>query len=248
MNIRVLSYNIHKGFTTTNSKWVLREIRDSIRETRADLVLLQEVLGTHELHEQNIEDWPKESQFEFLADQVWSHFAYGKNAAYSEGHHGNAILSRFPIVESENINISTNRLESRGLLHAVCHIPDIGINFHVGCVHLDLFERGRRLQLERIVDHLLRATPSDCPLILGGDFNDWARNASRALNDRLKTAEAFFSSTGKYARTFPSWFPTLRLDRLYLRGFAPTRCQVLRHEPWNALSDHAPLLVDLELC
>jgi len=48
-------------------------------------------------------------------------------------------------------------------------------------------------------------------------------------------------------RTFPSVFPWLRLDRIYQRGFAVRRARVLHGSPWKKLSDHAPLVADLEL-
>jgi len=35
-------------------------------------------------------------QHEFLAHESWLHHAYGKNSVYDSGHHGNAILSRYP--------------------------------------------------------------------------------------------------------------------------------------------------------
>ena len=48
-------------------------------------------------------------------------------------------------------------------------------------------------------------------------------------------------------RTFPSAFPWLRLDRIYQRGFAVRSARVLRGKPWTQLSDHAPILAELEL-
>src|SRR5690606_33753507 len=48
-------------------------------------------------------------------------------------------------------------------------------------------------------------------------------------------------------RTFPSAFPWFRLDRIYQRGFAVRRARVLHGAPWKQLSDHAPLLAELEL-
>lgn len=48
-------------------------------------------------------------------------------------------------------------------------------------------------------------------------------------------------------RTFPSVFPWLRLDRIYQRGFAVRKARVLHGLPWKKLSDHAPLVAELEL-
>lgn len=48
-------------------------------------------------------------------------------------------------------------------------------------------------------------------------------------------------------RTFPAIFPWLRLDRIYQRGFSVRQASVLYGRPWTRLSDHAPLLAELEL-
>jgi endonuclease/exonuclease/phosphatase family metal-dependent hydrolase len=48
-------------------------------------------------------------------------------------------------------------------------------------------------------------------------------------------------------RTFPAVFPWLRLDRIYQRGFAVRSARVLSGRDWAKLSDHAPLLTELEL-
>src|SRR5690606_10329800 len=48
-------------------------------------------------------------------------------------------------------------------------------------------------------------------------------------------------------RTVPSAFPWLRLDRIYQRGFAVRSAKVLHGSPWRQISDHAPLLAELEL-
>src|SRR5690606_12634201 len=117
--------------------------------------------------------WPTNAQFEFLADSVWDHFAYGKNAISESGHHGNAILSRFPIISQENIDISTSKLERRGLLHGVAENPLTGQRFDLICIHLDLREFGRQRQLRSICKRIDQANDHSTPLLLCGDFNDW---------------------------------------------------------------------------
>jgi endonuclease/exonuclease/phosphatase family metal-dependent hydrolase len=90
--LRVLTVNTHKGFTALNRRFILPELREAVRATSADLVFLQEVLGGHDGHATRYQDWPSMSQYEFLADSMWSDFAYGQNAVYPDGHHGNALL------------------------------------------------------------------------------------------------------------------------------------------------------------
>jgi hypothetical protein len=83
--VGVMTVNIHKGFTTFNRKFILPELRDAVRKVGADVVFLQEVLGTHEEHGKKIEDWPEAPHYEFLADSIWPQFAYGKNMVYPKG-------------------------------------------------------------------------------------------------------------------------------------------------------------------
>src|SRR4051794_21033552 len=113
ISIKAVSYNIHKGFTSGNRSYVLNRIREGLRQVHPDLVFLQEVLGQHEIHKKNVAGWPDQSQFEFLADELWPHYAYGKNAVYHHGHHGNAILSKYPFSFFENIDVSANSFEKR---------------------------------------------------------------------------------------------------------------------------------------
>jgi endonuclease/exonuclease/phosphatase family metal-dependent hydrolase len=96
-SLKVLTINIHKGFTAFNRRFILPELRDAVRTVSADIVCLQEVMGAHEVHPLHFENWPDTPHYEFLADTMWSDYAYGRNAVYPEGHHGNAVLSRFPL-------------------------------------------------------------------------------------------------------------------------------------------------------
>ena len=239
--LSILSYNIHKGFTTGNFRFVLSQIREAIRSVGTDLVFLQEVLGEHSVHRTVIKEFPKEPQFEFLADEIWSHFAYGKNAVYDEGHHGNAILSKFPIKHWENIDITSSRFARRGLLHTTLEIPELSTQLHALCLHLDLFKNNRLEQVEKLMDRIRKEIPKDEPIVIGGDFNDWSQDVSSLLEKGLGVREAFVSKTGRHAKSFPSQLPTLRLDRIYTRGLEIQKVKVLQGEPWNRLSDHAAL-------
>jgi endonuclease/exonuclease/phosphatase family metal-dependent hydrolase len=244
MRLRILTYNMHKGFCFYSRQYVLRELREAVRSVNADVVFLQEVLGFHPAKA------PKEielaTQFEYLADEIWSHFAYGKNAIYTEGHHGNAILSKFPIISHNNINISTNPLEQRGLLHASLQ-PEAGADLHLVCLHLDLLERGRKKQMQSLIGHVRSEIPDGSPLIIAGDFNDWQRKISDPLSDALAVQESGVMARGEHVPTFPSVRPFLSLDRVYVRRFRVLKYQVLYGLPWRRMSDHAAVMVDLEL-
>lgn len=230
-DIRVISFNMHKGMSWLTRKSTLDAIRKEIREINPDIILLQEIRG---------------SQFEYLAEEVWPHFRYGKNVVYTKGHHGNAILSKFPIHFSENINISIRWFEKRGMLHCVVHLNKTH-PLHLICVHLGLFKRDRHKQLEQIVQHIRTKVPANESLILGGDFNDWGSHATEHLIENLGLQEAFMHSHGCYARTFPSWAPFLRLDRIYSRGLQTNKAECLTHKNWRVLSDHVAIAVYFSL-
>jgi len=246
-SIKVLTYNIHKGFSTSNLRFILHDIKDSLRLIDADVVFLQEIQGERTISNNRFDDWPTNSQFEFLADQVWPHHAYGKNAIYKSGHHGNAILSKHPFVEWENIDVSIMRSASRSLLHGSIQMPGIDQKIHIICVHLGLFEREREGQFATLSKRISTHVPPDEPLIIAGDFNDWRGRAERHLHDDLDVTEVFKNTHGSYARTFPAWFPLLSMDRIYYRGLEVVTCSCLHGQPWRRLSDHAPLLAELRL-
>ncbi len=245
--IRILTYNIHKGFSAGNRQFVLKQIKESIQATNADIVFLQEVIGEHEKHSSQVKNWPTNSQFEYLADETWSHFAYGKNAIYQEGHHGNAILSKFPITSWSNEDIST-ALESRGLLHAVIEIESGQVlPLHVFCIHFGLFEKDRKNQILTLAKKISSSVPEKSPLIIAGDFNDWRKNASDLLLDELNLQEVFLQMKGRHAATFPALLPFLALDRVYYRNLGCGSAVALKNGIWKGLSDHLPILTELTL-
>jgi endonuclease/exonuclease/phosphatase family metal-dependent hydrolase len=239
--LHIATYNIHKGFSHFKRHMMVHQLRDNLRTLGADIIFLQEVVGKHTGHAARFENWPHRPQHEFLADSVWADFAYGKNAIYDEGHHGNAILSRYPITRWDNEDVSAHRFESRGLLHCEISIPDWPENLHCVCVHLGLFKRGQSKQLEALEQRIEQLVPPEAPLVIAGDFNDWREIASRILVKRLNLIEAFELTDGRAARSYPSALPLFRLDRIYMRGFQVEKAQVHQGRPWSKISDHALL-------
>src|SRR5690554_6361692 len=62
LTLKVLTVNTHKGFTVFNRRFILHELRDAIRQTHADIVFLQEVLGAHHRHASALAHWPTTTQ------------------------------------------------------------------------------------------------------------------------------------------------------------------------------------------
>ncbi len=242
--LRIVTYNIHKGFSQFNRHMMVHELREQLRQLGADIVFLQEVQGAHSLHAARIENWPEEPQHDFLAAEVWQATAYGSNVAYDHGHHGNAILSRFPIEHAFNQDVTHLRFERRGLLHCRISIPGTPVAVHCVCVHLSLFARSRRRQMDALAAYLEEVAGPDAPLIIAGDFNDWRNEADTRLARRLGLCEIFAGEggeSGSPGRSFPAKRPVLRLDRIYARGFAVKQAKVHSGAPWSRISDHAAL-------
>jgi len=244
--LRVLTVNTHKGFSSFNRRFILHELREAVRTVGADVVFLQEVQGLHEKHGSRHPKWPAMPHYEFLADEMWPEFAYGRNAVYPDGHHGNAVLSKFPIVSFENHDVSIAGPERRGLLHCQLEMPGRADNVHVICVHLGLQEAHRRKQVDMLCALMKDRIPDDAPVVVAGDFNDWRVRYHGALA-RAGLQEVYVNAQGRAAKSFPARFPVLQLDRIYVRNaqrHAPIR---MPRRPWAHLSDHAPLAAEIAL-
>jgi endonuclease/exonuclease/phosphatase family metal-dependent hydrolase len=269
MKIRVATYNIHKGVSSLRSTPRVLALKKAIAQFDANVVFLQEVQGRHDRFQARYgsqrgskRHWPDDAQHEFFAGET-HHSAYGMNAVYDHGHHGNALLSTFPISDTRNHDVSDHAYEQRGILHCELETPS-GI-VHCYVVHLGLFEGGRGRQTEALIDAVNTWAPNGEPVVIAGDFNDWRNTLSDRLRDSLGVAEVFDqlgqrnklgelvrSLAGRKprlapARTFPAALPWFRLDRIYVRGFKVEDAQVLHGPLWARLSDHAPIVANLQL-
>lgn len=263
MKLRVATYNIHKGVTSLSARPRIHSLKRALRTLDAELVFLQEVRGQDELLAVRM-DSPilTIAQHEFLAGRLY-HSVYGMNREYDHGHHGNALMSRYRIMHSENLDVSDNPLESRGILY--CVIETNHANIHCYVVHLGLLGMSRRRQTRNLIKFVQSTAGADAPVIIAGDTNDWGNQLGEMLRkalgvsevfDDLEKEEGFLNTlrrmTGRAtklnpARTFPAAKPFLRLDRIYVRGFEVESAEVLHGIRWSRLSDHAPIVATLAL-
>lgn len=269
MKIRVATYNIHKGVSAIRAQPRVHALKQAISLFEADVVFLQEVQGRHDRNaalygaeHHGHRHWPDAAQHEFFAGDS-HHSAYGMNAVYDHGHHGNALLSAYPIEQSCNHDVSDHAYEQRGILHCVLDTPRAKVHCYV--VHLGLFEGGRKRQTAALIEAVLASAPDGEPVIIAGDFNDWRDSLSDKLRRELGVVEAFEqlgsgSTLGQLvrtlsrreraltpARTFPAALPFFRLDRIYVRGFKVETAEVMHGSLWARLSDHAPIVASLAL-
>ncbi|WP_296500387.1 endonuclease/exonuclease/phosphatase family protein [Rhodoferax sp.] len=242
MNIvRIATYNIHKGVQGVGPKRRLEihNLGHAIEQLDADVVCLQEVRKVNRSEAQHFTRWPELPQADFLAPEGYE-AVYRTNAFTKHGEHGNALLSRWPVVTHQHEDISDHRFEQRGLLHVEVMVH--GQSVHVLVVHLGLVRGSRARQLAQLQRFIEREVPPTAPLLVAGDFNDWGALVKRVLNTvNLRAFE------GPRNPTFPARLPLVQLDYVYARGLTPLTVQVPSGRIWWRMSDHLPLIAEFAL-
>lgn len=253
--LRLVTYNIAhgRGLTPIQGLTSSRKLRLNLRKIAgllgtlgADLVAMQEV--------DECSIWA--GSFDHLdylrAHAGFKHAAFGINNRRSglmNLCYGNAILSRFPISETETIVFGKRRLGEKGFLFAEIDVggrvvPVVNLHFHFG-------SRTRRLvQLDHLVAWLRakereRGRSWAVPPIVCGDFNtpDTGNDATASLLSHLNDYGDYclHPQTGL---TFPSPLPRRALDFV----FVPPGCRMVRSEVVRSfLSDHRPVLVEFSV-
>ncbi|MEK9803276.1 MAG: endonuclease/exonuclease/phosphatase family protein [Curvibacter sp.] len=239
--LRVATYNIHKGVQGLGPRRRL-EIHNlglAVEQLDADIVCLQEVRRMNRREEQYFTRWPELPQADFLAPEGYE-AVYRTNAYTRHGEHGNAMLSRWPVLSHSHEDMSDHRFEQRGLLHSEVLVHDRAV--HVVVVHLGLIRASRVRQAEQLDRYIAREVPADAPLLVAGDFNDWGERVHRLF-------AAMGLQTFEPARhpTFPARLPLVQLDYVYARGLRPVGVHVPRGRPWWRMSDHLPLIAEFGL-
>ncbi len=239
--IRVATYNIHKGVSGVGPgrRLEIHNLGHAVEQFDADIVCLQEVRKMHHGEAEYFSRWPEMPQADFLAPEGYE-AVYRTNAFTKHGEHGNAMLSRWPVLNHQHENVSDHRFEQRGLLHAEVKVH--GQVVHVIVVHLGLIKSSRVRQLVQIKRYVAREISEKEPLIIAGDFNDWGNLVEESLGAIGMRAGA----QGK-AATFPSRLPLVQFDHIYARGLVPRGVHVPRGGAWGRMSDHLPLIAEFEL-
>jgi endonuclease/exonuclease/phosphatase family metal-dependent hydrolase len=216
---------------------------------QADIVLLQEVdVGVPRSRRLNLGE-------EMARAAGYPHFSIGLNVKLREGSYGNATLSRWPIVNDRNIDLTIENHKARGCLFTRLAITDSnGKNrrtLDVFNLHLGLMVQERVRQLGLIVNSPEFADLSpDTPCLFGGDLNDLGTLLAPILTDILNFECATNHSSGYHNSylTYPSFSPAGGLDKLFFRG--PISL-VRRRRCWMSLtriaSDHLPVIADFDL-
>jgi endonuclease/exonuclease/phosphatase family metal-dependent hydrolase len=247
--LRVATYNIHKGVRGIGlrKRLEIHNLGLAVESFDADLVFLQEVRLFHRREQRQFArtsfGWPEQGQAEFLAPEGYG-VAYRTNAVTRQGEHGNALLSRWPMGDIGHRDVSDHRFEQRGLLHVP--VQWNGATVHAVVVHFGLVHASRVRQVQRLAQFIDTEVPAGEMVVVAGDFNDWGEKLDGPMAE-LGLARACDPQGASPARaTFPSLAPVFALDRFYLRGLACRTTLVPRGTTWARMSDHLPLVAELE--
>ena len=239
--VRIATYNIHKGVQGIGParRLEIHNLGHAVEQLDADIVCLQEVRKMHRREAEYFTHWPELPQADYLAPEGYT-AVYRTNAHTRHGEHGNAMLSRWPVLSHQHEDMSDHRFEQRGLLHSEVVVH--GCAVHVIVVHLGLIKASRVRQLSQLQQYIAREIPADAAVVVAGDFNDWGSLVQRALG-----AAGLVAFEQQKTATFPSRLPVVQLDHVYARGLTPLGLQVPRGRIWGRMSDHLPLIAEFDL-
>src|SRR5581483_1769786 len=239
VRFRVVTYNIHKcrGFDRRTAPGRIIAV---LRELEADLMCLQEVVNAPE-------QAPLFDQAGEIARAFPAHTAcFGANRTLRGGTYGNLTLSRFPVLEWKNVDVTQKR-EPRGVLRTDLSLGGDwmlhAFNVHLGTGFVERRYQAKRLMSEDILSHSdLRG-----PRLVLGDFNEWISGLTTML---LRESFRTFSPRHalRFPKTFPGMLPLITLDHCY---YDPP-LELLTTRIWRSktplvASDHLPLLADFQL-
>jgi endonuclease/exonuclease/phosphatase family metal-dependent hydrolase len=231
VRIRFASYNIHKAVGLDRRRDHERILR-ILREVDADIVALQEV---DRRYGRRMAALPLDA----IHDATDYHPVPLTMKPDSLGWHGNAILVRKGIDLVEAAPVPLPVLEPRGAVRA--DLMAEGRRFRVVGMHLDLSGLRRRHQIRSVLSHL-DACDENCPTVMMGDLNEWARHGGC-----LREFDGHWQVLAP-GPSFPSRRPIARLDRIIASRHWEVASTSVHHSPLSAVgSDHLPVFAALSL-
>jgi hypothetical protein len=228
--LRVLSYNIHHG-RGTDGVVDLERIAGVIRDSAADVVLLQEV-------DDRTDRTDRIDQTAELGRFTGLHAEFGRQIDYQGGRYGQAILSRTPL-EEPRVHVLPGDPDRETRIAFAVRTAVAGRSLVIVGTHLHHRDPAARLEQARAIEALdLGAGPA----ILGGDLN--AVPGSEPLAALLAS---WRSTTAEPQPTFPAGSPTRQIDFILYRAAGVLDAGETRVLAEPEASDHRPILAEFRL-
>lgn len=242
--LRVATYNIHAG-AGQDGVFDLDRTAEAIRDLAADVIGLQEV----DVHWGARSDFVDEARA--LADRldmrVFFAPIYDLDPVTADGErrqYGVAVLSRYPVLEAENHEITRLSTQTSDPVPAPAPgFAEVTVNVrgalvHVYSTHLD-YRADPSIRAAQVADMLEVLAADRGPKILVGDFNAEATAAELApLWQHLRDAAPGGGGT------YPAADPVKRID---LVTVSPDITVTGAREVATDASDHRPVVADLRL-
>ena len=224
---RIMTYNIRHGLGMDGVLDLERTAR-VIKAANADIVILNEVddgtarsFGVH--------------QADSLGALLGLFAVFGPSINYDGGQYGNALLSRYPILDFHVVDLSTDSLlEGRSVLLSRVDFRDDTLT--IMGTHLGLSPEERWEQVLGILEVL----PEDNSVLLAGDFNfESSSEAYSLLTKSLRDGIA--ESTVEPRPTFPANNPDRRIDYIFIgESIEVEKRGEFQHPEISTASDHQP--------
>lgn len=227
MTLRLLTWNIQGGIGK-GGRSDLGPVLALIRRWEPDIVALQEVDSRR--HAPG--DVPA---FTFITRELGFHAVEAKTIIAEDGEYGQMLSSRWALIRTAVHDISVPHREPRRAIEAEIDTPSGCV--HVFASHFGLTFGERRKQAEALAQ-LAKASPH--PVVALGDFNDWTRHGAVQ-----KTLNGIFPVLTRH-RTWPSFLPLMRLDRVFCRP-AEAFIESRTDPEGRRFSDHLPIIADINL-
>ena len=240
--LRLVTYNVHRCVGTDRALDVER-VAGVLASLEPDVVCLQE-LDVGRARTGGVD------QAQAIADHLRMHCRFHPAMAVEEELYGDAILTALPhrLVKAAALpTLPLPGLEPRGALWVDLEIA--GVTVQVINTHLGLVPREQRAQAAHLLgpDWLGAALAREAPLMVAGDFNaPVGSSVYRAFRRRLRDAQ-LLTETFRTVATFPSAFPMLRIDHVFVTPeLTVRRVGVADGLSARRASDHLPLIVDFD--
>ncbi|MEX6507340.1 endonuclease/exonuclease/phosphatase family protein [Jiella sp. M17.18] len=226
--IRIVTWNCH-GSVGSDRRCRPERIVEHVRRLDPDVLALQEVDGRAHFGR-------RPGAFRFFAEAFGGHVVEARTTGEGDRAYGHLLWSRVPLVGGEVHRLPGPGLEPRAAIAARLATPAGPLGLIAA--HFGLSPRGRRRQAGFIAARVT-AAEADMPMLILGDFNEWARGpVHRTLAAVLPEHAA--------PRSWPSRWPLARMDRIYLRGEGASLTVCVDRQADGA-SDHLPVVVELRL-